>query len=204
MTLYIVGGFLANSLFVFILIFLRSQCLRRLKVNTYETVYNDVLFTSSPQYDAEGQLVGESDLHMRDSDIWSHSYRMYFIGQNSISFPWFIPQNFPNDALHQSDKERLLQFISRDQWTLDWTICQRQIYYFIRILFPYMSDWFHRIIRRKHFKDAQCYLYQQFDMAHWEDRSGKTVRLSCDSQNFQLAYIDFLDYSKKKKDYTGP
>lgn len=41
-------------------------------------------------------------------------------------------------------------------------------------------------------------------MVHWEDHTGKTVRFSCDSENCQLAYIDFLDFSKKQSDYSGP
>lgn len=70
--------------------------------------------------------------------------------------------------------------------------------------FPYMADWVHRAFRRKHYKDAASYLYQQFDIAHWEDNTGKTIRFSCDKQNYQLAYVDFLDFGKKKADFSGP
>lgn len=38
-------------------------------------------------------------MKMQDSDIWSHSHRMYLIGENSINFPWYIPKDFPNKAL---------------------------------------------------------------------------------------------------------
>jgi hypothetical protein len=51
---------------------------------------------------------------MRDSEIWNHYYRMYLIGENSISYPWYMPKDFPNDALNEASKERLLHFIKKE------------------------------------------------------------------------------------------
>lgn len=39
------------------------------------------------------------DYAMNDDCIWSHQHRMYLIGSNSIQFPFFIPKDFPRDAL---------------------------------------------------------------------------------------------------------
>ena len=47
-------------------------------------------------------------------------------------------------------------------------------------------------------------MFSTFDESHWEERTGRSIRLTCDGANSQLAYIDFIDYQKKKKDYTGP
>ena len=62
---------------------------------------------------------------MRDADLWAHTHRMYLIGENSISFPWYIPKDFPNSALNEINKDRLLYFIKKEQWTLDWTTLQK-------------------------------------------------------------------------------
>jgi hypothetical protein len=119
---------------------------------------------------------------MKDSDIWSHSYRMYLIGENSISYPWYMPKNFPSDALDNMPKDTLLQFIKKEQWTMDWSACQRQQYYLSRLVFPYASSIMHRVTRRKHFKDLTAHLYDAFEPEFWEDQSGKTVRISCDQK----------------------
>lgn len=59
-------------------------------------------------------ILGPTNLHMRDGDIWSHYYRMYLIGENSISYPWYMPKDFPSDALAEVPKDRLLQFIKKE------------------------------------------------------------------------------------------
>jgi hypothetical protein len=41
----------------------------------------------------------ETDFSLNDKTIWSHTYRMYLIGQNNDYFPWMIPKDFPKDAL---------------------------------------------------------------------------------------------------------
>ena len=87
---------------------------------------------------------------------------------------------------------------------MDWTTFQRQSYYLIRLLFPYVSDMVHRAYRRKHFKDVSTQMFTTFDMSFWEDVSGRTVRLSCDQKDCQLAYVDFLDFTYNKNNYKGP
>ena len=47
-------------------------------------------------------------------------------------------------------------------------------------------------------------MYTTFDTSFWEDISGRTVRLSCDQQDCQLAYVDFLDFTYNKNNYKGP
>ena len=79
----------------------RSKCIRRGFKDEYATVYDGVLFRDSYEEefgDDEG-FIGPASLYMRDSDIWSHTHRMYLIGENSISYPWFLTKDFPSNAL---------------------------------------------------------------------------------------------------------
>ena len=48
---------------------------------------------------------------MRDEDIWSHTHRMYLVGDNSIKHPWYLPKDFPNSALDTQDRDKLLTLI---------------------------------------------------------------------------------------------
>ena len=64
--------------------------------------------------DDSDQILGKGALHMRDSDIWSHSHRMYLIGENSPNFPWYMPKDFPNNILNEDNMEKLMGLIKRD------------------------------------------------------------------------------------------
>jgi hypothetical protein len=46
---------------------------------------------------------------------------MYLIGDNSIHYPWYIAKDFPKAALADQAKTKFLNFIEKDQWTIDWT-----------------------------------------------------------------------------------
>ena len=53
-------------------------------------------------------MISSDDMSLKDSNIWSHTHRMYLIGYNSIKFPWFIAKDFPRDALKKVDRETFL------------------------------------------------------------------------------------------------
>jgi hypothetical protein len=46
---------------------------------------------------------------------------MHLIGENSINFPWYIPKDFPNRALDNENREKLLKFVKTRQLVLDWS-----------------------------------------------------------------------------------
>lgn len=47
-------------------------------------------------------------------------------------------------------------------------------------------------------------MYRHFPAQFWGDKGdNKTIRLGCSKDNYQLAYIDFLDFSKSKENYLG-
>jgi hypothetical protein len=63
------------------------------------------------------------DISMNDACIWSHTHRMYLIGSNSINFPWYIPKDFPRDALKKSDIKIFCDHIDLLNKELKFTTC---------------------------------------------------------------------------------
>jgi len=100
---------------IWIIIEIRSNCIRMATKDHYSTVYEGVLFDDnySESQDNEG-MIGPATLQMRDGDIWSHTHRMYMIGENSISYPWFLTRDFPTNALSEQGKQKLLRYIKQD------------------------------------------------------------------------------------------
>ena len=112
-------------------------------------------------------LVAPRKLGMRDQDIWSHTHRMYLLGQNSMYLPWYIPKDFPNSSLSESDQEKLILMINHKQSTVDWSKCQMFWYILSRIVCPPISDSVHRSIRRRHFNLLQDEIYKTFNLEFW-------------------------------------
>ena len=61
---------------------------------------------------------------MRDEDIWSHTHRMYFLGENSIKFPWYLPtpDESADNVLDQEDMEKFKAIIKEKQSVLNWSM----------------------------------------------------------------------------------
>lgn len=93
--------FLFIALLLWIIIAARSSCIRNGHRDRYATVYKDVLFSDEmlPDDDDKEGMIGPLNLYMKDSDIWSHAHRMYFIGENSVNYPWFLTKDFPSNGL---------------------------------------------------------------------------------------------------------
>jgi hypothetical protein len=125
---------------------------------------------------------------------------MYFIGENSVNYPWFLTRDFPTNALTEQNKEKLLKFIHKDQWTMDWTTSDRAKYILSRVFCPCGSEAVHRSLRRQHLRSASEKLYRSFDPSDWENITERTLRMSTDEGN-RLGYLDFLDYRKNKANY---
>jgi len=69
------------------------------------------LFTEDDEIEVNDSIVTPRNMKIKDGDIWSHSARMYLIGENSIAFPWYIPKDFPARSLDPHNKDKLLRFI---------------------------------------------------------------------------------------------
>lgn len=192
-------------LFLWIALIAHSKWILRADKSFRSTVYDGVLFNSEAENDHSELMAGPRNLEMHDSDIWSHSHRMYLIGENSINFPWYMPKDFPSRALSPENKDKLIRFIKSRQDILNWTSLQKDTYLVSRVLCPPLANLLHRCFRRKHFNQFQDQLYANFDSKFWDsEKKGRTMRLSSSTADNQLAYIDFMDYEQRKKDYIGP
>ena len=120
--------------------------------------------------------------------------------------PWYIPKDFPNSSLSESDQEKLILMINHKQSTVDWSKCQMFWYILSRIVCPPISDSVHRSIRRRHFNLLQDEIYKTFNLEFWamNGSQGKTLRVATSTNDYQLAYLDFIDFEKEKSDYIGP
>ena len=76
--------------------------------------------TVTPKQTVGYEEVDVNHLHMVEADSQHHCYRMYLIGENSISFPWWIPKDFPNKALEPEHREKFLTFLRGGQQQIDW------------------------------------------------------------------------------------
>ena len=107
------------------------------------------MFTSAEAQDNVGGQ--ENGISMVDSDIFSHTHRMYLLGENSIHFPWFIPKDFPNKALGADMKESFFKLTGSQDY-LNWTFCHKFIYVLSRVLFPPLANEVHKAFRHSHFE----------------------------------------------------
>ena len=84
-------------------------------------VYDGVLFNSPSDLSSEPRLLRESEIAMKDEEVWCHSHRMYLLGDNSIKFPWYLPQDFPARALDSGERSKLMDLAQEEQGVIEWT-----------------------------------------------------------------------------------
>lgn len=154
-TLIVVSIFMLLVLFIWTVLIAQSKWILRADKSFRSTVYDGVLFTTDAEEDAAEDIIGPRNLRMHDSDIWSHTHRMYLLGENSISFPWYMPKDFPSRALNPENKDNLIRLIKSRQDTISWTGLQKDTYILGRIVCPPLANLIHRCFRRRHFNSLQ-------------------------------------------------
>jgi len=154
-SLVVICSFFILVLFIWITLIAHSQWILRADKDFRSKVYDGVLFTSEADSDPTENTISPSNLKMNDSDIWSHSHRMYLIGENSINFPWYMPKDFPSRALSPENKDKLLRFIKERQDLFIWSPVQKDTYVMFRCLCPPIANLIHRCLRRSHFTKLQ-------------------------------------------------
>jgi len=94
--------------------------------------------------------------------IWCHSHRMYLIGSNSIKNPWFIPKDFPRDALDKTHREKFLSEIPRLNELLKWNCCERITFGMISLLYNPLAKSVHNCFRKRKFRNLRSELFKMF------------------------------------------
>lgn len=129
---------------------------------------------------------------------------MYLIGYNSISFPWFMPKDFPRDSLKKVDRDKLCKFIDEFNPEMRFGFGERVAFVLVKLLFPPLAKQMHSYLRRKKFRALQVALYRSFTPRFWSDNGdNKSLRLGCSMNDYRLAYIDFIDYGRNKENWLG-
>ena len=67
-----------------------------------------------------------------------------------------------------------------------------------------MSDMVNRAHRRSHFNYISSRIYGAFESQFWDNQGRKNIRISTSTTDYQLAYIDFLDFTRNNNEYSGP
>ena len=150
--------FLVISIFIFMGLSRRSVIINeKLKSHTWK------IYQAWEDKEERGRgKTSEEDFSLKDSTIWCHTHRMYLIGFNSIRFPWFIPKDFPRDALKKHDREKLINFIDDYNNQLKFSWVERVTFVLTKILYAPIAKSIHFMVRKRKFKALQSALYVNF------------------------------------------
>ncbi len=144
------------SLFVCLVIWVslicRSKQIQNLLKLFNEKVYDDVLITEDNSFEISVTECTQNNIALADREIWSHTHRMYLIGENSITYPWYITKDFPIKALEPDTRDELLKLIKHNQDTVGWNEIEKNIYAAFRIFYPPIAPLVHSCYRQRHFK----------------------------------------------------
>mmetsp|Transcript_13587 Transcript_13587/g.21222 ORF Transcript_13587/g.21222 Transcript_13587/m.21222 type:complete len:434 (+) Transcript_13587:2517-3818(+) len=139
----------------------------------------------------------ELDFSLKDCHAWCHYYRLYLKGKNTPSSPWVIPTYFPKKCLTTYDKDKLLKLLPEMNQALQYSWTQRQVLSIASWICPLAYPHLLGMFQRSKFELVQQKLYRNYPQKFWADEgSNRTLRLS--SKDCSTAYVDFLDFSKKK------
>ena len=139
---------------------------------------------------------------MKDSDYWSHTYRMYLIGSGSYRYPWHMPSDFPKNSLDMEAHQALTSFIQHDQAVFNPSLIDRTQHTFFKLFLPYLSAYSSGSIRRRIFRRAQHHLNKAMPESFWTDQFNRQFRLSFSKET--VLCVDFIDQRLKRADFKGP
>lgn len=91
--LIMAGSLLVFSIYIWTFITLHAKCSipRKQKVQDqlFHSIYAGTVNNSVSVDRIKDSIIAKGMMmHMRDSEVWGHTHRMYLIGDGSISHPW--------------------------------------------------------------------------------------------------------------------
>jgi len=196
----LVGSFTLLSLLIFSMLSYRSQVTLDGMKDLRETLYE-----AWEDNDEAGRgKTEESDFSLKDQAVWCHTHRMYFIGLNSMRHPWFLPKDFPRDALKKTDREKLVRFIDDYNDKLKFALWEKVTFCLVKVIYPPLGKSFHLQLRKRKFGQLQRALYEAFPPQFWGDKGdNRSIRLGCSRHDYQLAYLDFVDFRRTSESWPG-
>ena len=87
---------------------------------------------------------------------------MYLIGCNSIRYPWFIPKDFPRDALKKEHREKLIKFIDEYNPILKFKLWEKMTFCLVKLIFPPLAKAYHLWLRKRKFTALNSALFRFF------------------------------------------
>eukprot|EP00347_Sterkiella_histriomuscorum_P018113 403346737 len=134
-------------------------------------------------------LITPQNIEMKEKDLWFHTHRLYLLGMNTIQFPWVLIKDGSQSILSQEDQQKLEMMILEHHDSLLWAKWQRVTFIVLKVLLPNIASQFHTLVRKRNYRKLQQILLQA---------------VYCSKGNYNLAHLDFIDYTKSFMDYTGP
>jgi len=169
-------------------------------------VFDAVLFNTEFDLSNDVRLVAHQEMQMRDEDIWSHTQRMYLPGDNSIKFPWYLSKDFSPRALDREQQRLLIDFFDEKQSVVEWKSFEKDLFFASSLICPPLASLVHKHCRKRHSDALKNQVYRTFDSKFWDMNSHdkKTLRIGVSNDDYKLAFIDFLDYTKVRSNFIGP
>eukprot|EP01050_Picozoa_sp_SAG11_P008731 SAG11_NODE_783_length_7188_cov_2.206235_3_plen_1691_part_00 len=133
--------------------------------------------------------------------------RIYLTGENSISKPWSMPAEPPDELRELGiDLAKYTQIAERCTRLVRWRFGE-SVYYHLLWIFalPWARSW-HKKCRQRHFGDLRNYVQREFEWTVFRDSSMQTkqnsVKLGC-SEDATSCYLDVLDYTQSGSTSTN-
>lgn len=151
------------------------------------------------------------DIKLAEIDLLYHVARVYLIGNNSNYSPWIVPKFCPNKLNSMINKKAYSQW-SEISNVASWNSTEKIIMKALYILFPPVGFLYYHSCEKNSAKRLKArfalYKHDNFwrsmeEMIVKAHERTKAIKLTYSPDNF-LSYIDFLDLSRSKDDYTGP
>ena len=100
--------------------------------------------------------------------------------------------------------KKLIEFIDTINPKLKFHFFENLIYYSLSIVYMPVARHAFNYFRMRKFDLLRRGIYDLYPPQFFGDQgSNKTIRFDCCKDDYQLAYIDFLDFSRKEENWPG-